>query len=190
MQEVDIKNYNFQFILLTFLFRAPNFHSKLLLQDFCSCDLAWWCQTYHIATHTHTHTHTHTLSLSHTHTNTILPPLFTKNLFSYHTTIWLRHRHEQRQTDRQTDWLTDRQTDRQTNWQTDRLTEKPLLSAVPVYRVASSFPVYIPRGNRESLQAISILRQGKSKTDISAGLLICIKILLSKEKGIYELLKL
>ena len=140
--------------------------------------------------YTHTHTHTLSLSLSHTHTHT-------HTQYFRHSSLKIFSRTTQQfgcvtvtNRDRQTDRLTDRQTDRLTDRQTDRLTEKPLLSAVPVYRVASSFPVYIPRGNRESLQAISILRQGKSKTDISAGLSICIKILLSKEKGIYELLKL
>jgi hypothetical protein len=39
--EVNLKkNYNFQFILLTFLFRAPRFCRKFQLQGLWSCALA------------------------------------------------------------------------------------------------------------------------------------------------------
>ena len=42
MQEVNLKKfYNFQFILLTFLFRAPRLHRKFQLQDLWSCALSW-----------------------------------------------------------------------------------------------------------------------------------------------------
>jgi len=45
MQEINLKkkNYNFQFILLTFLFWAPVLHRKFQLQDLWICALAWWC---------------------------------------------------------------------------------------------------------------------------------------------------
>jgi len=73
MQEVNLKkNYNFQFILLMFLFRAPSLCRKLQLHDLWICALVWRCQKHHFTiyiyiythTHTHTHTHAHALSLS------------------------------------------------------------------------------------------------------------------------------
>jgi hypothetical protein len=53
MQEVNLKSYNFQFILLTSLFRARCINRKFQLQDLWSCALAWWCQKS-IVFHTHT----------------------------------------------------------------------------------------------------------------------------------------
>jgi len=53
MQEVNLKFYNFQFILLTFLFRARCINRKFQLQDLWSCALAWWCQKNHRTSHTH-----------------------------------------------------------------------------------------------------------------------------------------
>ena len=35
------KNYNFQFISLTFLFWAPRLHRKFQFQDLWSCALSW-----------------------------------------------------------------------------------------------------------------------------------------------------
>jgi hypothetical protein len=54
MQKVNLKFYNFQFILLTFLFRARCLNRKFHLQDLWSCALAWWCQKSHHISHTHT----------------------------------------------------------------------------------------------------------------------------------------
>jgi hypothetical protein len=47
---------NFQFILLTFLFRAQCMYRKFQLQELWSSGLAWWCQKSHRTSHTHTHT--------------------------------------------------------------------------------------------------------------------------------------
>jgi len=52
MQEVNLKFYNVQFILLTFLFRARCINRKFQLQDLWSCALAWWCQKNHRTSHT------------------------------------------------------------------------------------------------------------------------------------------
>jgi hypothetical protein len=61
MQEVNLKKiYNFQFILLTFLLRAPSLHRKFQLQDLWVCALAWWFQKHHLISHTH-----HTFSTRH-----------------------------------------------------------------------------------------------------------------------------
>jgi len=70
MQEVDLKFYNFPFILLTFLFWARCVHRTFQLQDLWSCSLAWWCQKHHLTSHTHI----------------ILSQHFTNN-FSLHTTL-------------------------------------------------------------------------------------------------------
>jgi hypothetical protein len=59
-RKLILKNYNFHFILLMFLFRAPSLHGKLHLQDLWICAVAWWCQK-HCFTHTHPHTN-HTFS--------------------------------------------------------------------------------------------------------------------------------
>jgi hypothetical protein len=54
MQEVNFKNiYNFQFILLTFPFRAQSLHRKFQLQYLWICALAWWCHKYNLTSHTH-----------------------------------------------------------------------------------------------------------------------------------------
>ena len=53
MQEVNLF-YNFQFILLTFLFRARCINRKFQLQDLWSCALAWWCQKNHRTSHNYT----------------------------------------------------------------------------------------------------------------------------------------
>jgi len=102
MQEVNLKkkNYNFQFIILTFLFWAPSSHREFQLQDLWICALAWWCQKYHLTSHTH-----------------VIVSQHSANNFSLHTT---RHSHA-----------------------TPSWTEKDLylLSFVPVYRHALSFPV-------------------------------------------------
>ena len=65
--------YCYQFIIFTFLFRAPSLHTEFQLQDLWSCALASKCQKLHLTAHTHTHTHTHsyTHSLTHTHTHTL-----------------------------------------------------------------------------------------------------------------------
>jgi len=73
LQEVNLKFYNFPFILLTFLFRARCMHRKFQLQELWSCALAWWCQKYHLTSHTHTHI--------------ILSQHFTNNI-SLHTTLY------------------------------------------------------------------------------------------------------
>jgi hypothetical protein len=69
MQEVNLKFYNFPFILLTFLFWARCMHRKFQLQDLWSCALAWWCQKHHLTSHTHTsyflNTSLHTTLYSH-----------------------------------------------------------------------------------------------------------------------------
>ena len=58
MQEVNFKKiYNFQFILLTFLFGAPSLHRKFHLQALWVCALAW-C-------HKHNLTSRHTSSTLH-----------------------------------------------------------------------------------------------------------------------------
>jgi len=62
MQEINFKNYNFEFLLLTFLLGTPILHRKFQLQDFWICALAWWCQKNHLTSHTHTH---HTFSTLH-----------------------------------------------------------------------------------------------------------------------------
>jgi hypothetical protein len=87
MQKVNLKFYNFLFILLMFLFRAWCMHRKFQLQDLWSCALAWWCQKHHLTSHTHTHTHT-----SYFLTTSLTTFLFTQP--SIHT--W--HRHEPRTT--------------------------------------------------------------------------------------------
>jgi hypothetical protein len=67
------KNYDFQLILLTFLFRAPRCCRKILLKSLWSCALAWYFQKHQLTTHTHTHI--------------ILPQHLTnKHLFSSHLT--------------------------------------------------------------------------------------------------------
>jgi hypothetical protein len=52
MQEVNLKFYNFQFILLTCLFQARCINRKFQLQDLWICALAWWCQKNHRTSHT------------------------------------------------------------------------------------------------------------------------------------------
>ena len=52
MQEVNLKFYNFPFILLTFLFWARCMHRKFQLQDLWSCALAWSCQKHNPSSHT------------------------------------------------------------------------------------------------------------------------------------------
>jgi hypothetical protein len=51
MQKANLTNYNFQFILLTFLRRAPSLHMKFQPQNFWSFVLTWCCQR-HLMTHT------------------------------------------------------------------------------------------------------------------------------------------
>jgi len=47
MKEVNFKkNYNFLFILLTFLFRAPSLQRIFQLQHLWVCALVWWCQKH------------------------------------------------------------------------------------------------------------------------------------------------
>jgi len=81
------KFYNYQFILLTFLFRARCMHRKFQLQDLRSYALAWWCQKHHLTTHTRAHAHART----HTHTS-LTTFLFTQS------SLHMRHRHEPRTT--------------------------------------------------------------------------------------------
>jgi hypothetical protein len=71
MQKVNLKSYNFSFILLMFLFRAWCMQRKFQLQGLWSCALVWWCQNHHLPSHTH-------IILSHHFTNN----------FSVHTTIY------------------------------------------------------------------------------------------------------
>ena len=52
MQEVNLKFYNFPFILFTFLFRVWCMHRKYQLQDLWSCALAWSCQKHNPSSHT------------------------------------------------------------------------------------------------------------------------------------------
>jgi len=51
MQEVKLKFYNFQFILLAFLFLARCLRRNFQLRD---CALAWWCQKQDLTSDTHT----------------------------------------------------------------------------------------------------------------------------------------
>jgi len=51
MQKANLTNYDFQFILLTFMLRAPRLLMKYQLQNFWSCVLTWYCQA-HLMTHT------------------------------------------------------------------------------------------------------------------------------------------
>jgi len=44
--------YNFQFILLTFLFPAPSLHRKFQFQDLWVYALAWWCHKHNLTHHT------------------------------------------------------------------------------------------------------------------------------------------
>jgi hypothetical protein len=69
MQEVNLKILNFQFILLTFLFRTRCMHRKFQLQDLWSCALAWYCQKYNLTSHKHTRAHAHTHTFSQNFTN-------------------------------------------------------------------------------------------------------------------------
>ena len=79
IQEVNLKIYNFQFILLT-LFRTPRLHRKFQLHDLWSCALSWLRQKHHLTTH---------ISYFNTSLTTFL---FTQ--LAIHT----RHRHEPRNT--------------------------------------------------------------------------------------------
>jgi hypothetical protein len=73
------RTYNFQSILLTFLFWAPILHRKFQLQGFWICALEWWCQKHHFTSHTPYFLNT-----------SLTPTLFTP--LTSHT----RHRHEPR----------------------------------------------------------------------------------------------
>ena len=66
------KFYNFQFILLTFLFWTRCMQRKFQLQDLWSCALVWQLEII-------------ILPPAHTHTHTILPQNFTYNFFLYTT---------------------------------------------------------------------------------------------------------
>jgi hypothetical protein len=83
IQEINLKFYNFPFILLTFLFWVRCMHKKFQLQDLWSCALAWWCQKHHLT--------------SHTNTSYFLNPSLTTFLFTQ-PSIHTRHRHEPRMT--------------------------------------------------------------------------------------------
>jgi hypothetical protein len=65
--------YNYQFILLAFLFRGCCMHRKFELQDLWNCALLWWCQKHHLTSHTQ-----HTFSTLY------------KQLFSSHNPVFTR----------------------------------------------------------------------------------------------------
>jgi hypothetical protein len=116
MQEFNLKFYNFQFILLMFLFRVRCINRKFQLQDLWSCALAWWCQKNHRTSHIR-----HLL-------NTSLTTFFFSPL-AFHTQHF-------------------------SCVPITNKTDQTLLSAVPLYRLAPSFPIYLSRGRIGSLYMI------------------------------------